>query len=373
MNETKVISRIPATACRSFAMDSRTTEATLDKLGIHFPKQHVQEMMKAYAEAGANVGHAMDVAPEMVTTPTNATAVQFLQHWLPEPVEIVTAKRDIDDIAGRTMAGTFFDAQIVQLVLEKLGQAQPYGDKNNIPLSSWNATPEVRDIVRFEEGLEVGILEEGQTAKMRINSAEWKRRAAAQALEIEANNVGFFGYNNGSNRTYGLLNDPNLPAYVTVANVGTEAAPVTSWSAKTMEQIQADLLAAITRLQVQTGNNYNPVRDEATLAVSLSAYQYLNKLNQIGNKTALQWLKETYPALRVVPSIYLDGAQGGSNVFYLFAERIGSQKVLEQFIQDNLRLLGVERLAKGYKEDYANATAGVMVKQPIGVVRYAGI
>lgn len=371
MNETKVISRIPATSCRSFAMDARTTEATLDKLGIHFPKEHVQEMMKAYNEAGVKV--AMDVAPSMVTTPSNSNFVQFLQHWLPEPVEIVTAKRDIDDIAGRTMAGTFFDAQIVQLVLEKLGQAQPYGDKNNIPLSSWNANAEVRDVVRFEEGFEVGVLEEGQSARMRINSAEYKRRAAAQALEIEANAVGFLGFNGGSNRTYGLLNDPNLPAYVTVANVGTTEAPVTKWSAKTMEQIVADLLTAITALQVQSGNNWNPARDEATLAVSLTAYQYLNKLNQIGNKSALQWLKETYPAIRVVPSIFLDAAQGGSDVFYLFAERINGQKVLEQFIQDNLRLLGVERMAKGYKEDYANATAGVMVKQPIGVVRYAGI
>lgn len=42
-------------------------------------------------------------------------------------------------------------------------------------------------------------------------------------------------------------------------------------------------------------------------------------------------------------------------------------------LNPNLRLLGVERYAKGYKEDYANATAGVMVKQPIGIVRRVGI
>lgn len=368
-NITQEISHIPARACRSYAMDARTTEATLEKLGVHFPKRHVAELMKAYGKAAVG----MDVAPEMVTTPSNSAFIQFLQHWLPEPVEIVTAKRDIDDLVGRTMAGTFFDAEIVQLIMEKLGQAQPYGDKNNIPLSSWNASPELRSIVRFEEGFEVGILEEGQTAKMRINSAEWKRRAAAQALEVAANEVGFFGYNDGSNRTYGFTNDPNLPAYKSVANVGSESAPNLKWETKTMQQIVQDLLEAITALQVQSGNNYNPARDEATLAVSLSAYQYLNKLNEFGNKTAMQWLNETYPKIRVVPSLFLDGVQGGSNVFYLYADRINGMRVMDQYVQDNLRLLGVERYAKGYKEDYANATAGVMVKQPVGIVRRVGI
>lgn len=371
MIATQEISHIPAQKVRSYTMDGRTTEMTLHKLGIHFPKEHVNQMIAAYREAGVNTGTAMDVAPNMITTPSNSVFVQFLQHWLPEPVEIVTAKRDIDDLAGRTMAGTWFDAQIVQLILEKLGQAQPYGDKNNIPLSSWNAAPEVRDIVRFEEGLEVGILEEGQTARMRINSAEFKRRAAAQALEIEANVIGFYGYNDGTNRTYGFTNDPNMPAYITVDSNASGTS--TKWADKTMEEIVNDLIAAVTRLQVQSGNNWNPARDEAVSAVSLSSYQYLNKLNQIGNKTALQWLQETYPRIRVVPTLFLDGVVGGSDVFYLFAERIAGQRVLDQYVQDNLRLLGVERLAKGYKEDYSNATAGIMVKQPIGIVRYVGI
>lgn len=371
MKETEIISYLPAKSVRPYAMDAKTTEVTLHKLGIHFPADKVQAMMSYYGEAGAKTGVAMDVAPNMITTPSNTVFMQFLQHWLQEPVEIVTAKRDIDELVGRTQAGTWFDAQIVQLVLEKLGQAQPYGDKNNIPMSSYNPVAEVRDIVRFEEGFEVGILEEGQTAKMRINSAEYKRRAAAQALEIQANLVGFYGYNNGENRTYGFLNDPNLPAYITVDT--NEAGSSTQWADKTMEEMVDDLIRSISRLQVQSGNNWNPARDGATLAVSLGSYPYLNKLNKIGNKSALQWLKETYPNIRVVASLFLDEAVAGSNVFYLYADSVAGQRVMDQYVQDNLRLLGVERYAKGYKEDYANATAGVMVKQPVGVVRYVGI
>lgn len=367
-NITPEISHIPAKAVRSYAMDGKTTFATLDKLGLHFPKEHVRAMMNAYGRVAA-----MDVAPEMLTTPSNGALIQFLQTWLNEPIATVTAKRDIDELVGKTQAGTFFDAEIVQPFIERLGQAQPYGDNNNIPLSSWNFNPEARSIVRFEEGLDVKILEEGQAAKMRINSSEWKRNAAAESLAISANEVGFYGYNDGTNKTYGFLNDPNLPAYKSVANAGTAESPVLKWQDKTMQQICDDILEAVTALQTQSGNNYNPASHSATLAVSLSAYQYLNKLNEFGNKTALQWLKETYPNIRVVASLFLDGVQGGSNVFYLYADRIGNARVIDQYVQDTMRLLGVERRAKGYVEDYANATAGVFVKQPVGIVRRVGI
>jgi hypothetical protein len=35
--------------------------------------------------------------------------------------------------------------------------------------------------------------------------------------------------------------------------------------------------------------------------------------------------------------------------------------------------LGVEKRAKSFVEDYANATAGVMCKRPYAVVRFTGL
>jgi hypothetical protein len=43
-----------------------------------------------------------------------------------------------------------------------------------------------------------------------------------------------------------------------------------------------------------------------------------------------------------------------------------------QVVPSKFQVLGVEKGAKGYKEDYSNATAGVFCKRPFAVVRRTG-
>lgn len=357
---TQIRSYIPASKVRSFAWDSKTTEQTLDKLGIGFEKSALKEMQSFYG---------MDAAVAGVTTPSITTPIQFLQHWLPDFVEVVTAAREIDSIVGRTIAGNWHDESIVQGILERTGQAVPYGDHTDIPLSSWNTNFEVRDIVRFEEGIQVGVLEEARAGAMNISSQTEKRAAAAESLAIELNNIGFFGYNEGNNKTYGFLNDPNLPAYTTVA---TGSGGTTTWASKDYDEITADLRTAFAALRVQTGNLFKPERDRAKLALSVAVMEYLNVENQFG-KSVYDFLKQNYPNVTIESAVQLDGANSGANVLYLFAESINGKPVMHQFVQDVFRLIGVEKKAKVFLEDYSNASAGILVTQPIGVVRYSGI
>ena len=356
---TQIRSYIPASKVRSFAWDSKTTEQTLDKLGIGFEKNALKEMQSYYG---------MDAAVAGITTPSITTPIQFLQHWLPGFVEVVTAAREIDAIVGRTVAGNWHDESIVQGILERTGQALPYGDHTDIPFSSWNTNYEVRDIVRFEEGIRVGVLEEARAGAMNISSQTEKRAAAAESLAIELNNIGFFGYNEGNNKTYGFLNDPNLPAYTTVASGTVD----TEWSTKTYAEIVADLRTAFAALRVQTGNLFKPERDAAKLVISVSCMEYLNVENEFG-KSVYDFLKQNYPRVTIESAIQLDGANSGANVFYLIADSINNKPVIHQFVQDVFRLIGVEKKAKVFLEDYSNATAGILVTQPIGIVRYTGI
>jgi len=96
-------------------------------------------------------------------------------------------------------------------------------------------------------------------------------------------------------------------------------------------------------------------------------------MNELGTKSVSQWLQETYPNIRVEAAPQLDGANGGSNVFYLHIDEVKDVKTFEQYVQDVLRLIGVEKKAKVVVEDYAAATAGVILQYPIAVVRYSGI
>lgn len=336
----------------------------LRTLGVRFDQSAMDEMEKFYTSI-----YSMDAAPNPITVPSAANALQFLQHFYANPVTIVTQARLADELMGRTFAGAWEDEQIVVPVIERIGQARPYGDTTNVPLASFNNNWESRNVVRMELGVEVNKLETARTARMRIDSVSVKRDAVALALSISANDIAFNGYNNGSGHTYGILNDPGLNAYITVA---TGASGDTEWSTKTFAEITADIRAAFQALRVSSGANFNPERDACTLGVALAAFEALNYTSEFGF-SVMDFIKKNYPKCRVVAVPQFSAANGGENVFYLMADRIGANKVADQIMQNELFLVGAAPTPKGFVEDYSNATAGAIVAQPIGIVRYSGI
>lgn len=342
---------------------------SLGAIGIGLPRHQIEEMAEMAMDA-----FAMDDQQGLITTASITTPVQFLQTWLPGFVRTITAARKIDTLIGITTVGSWEDEEVVQGVLEPIGNAVPYGDYTNVPLSSWNTNFERRTVVRFEKGFQVGVLEGARAARIRLDTANEKRNASSLALEIQRNIIGFFGYNSGNNRTYGFLNDPSLPAYYTVAN-GASASPL--WSGKTFLEITADIRQAMAKLQTQSQDTINPLTDEVTIAVATAVAQYLTVVSEFGN-SVMQWIKETYPKARVESAPQLTGANGGANVMYVYAESVedgasDNSRVFEQIVPAKFQVLGVEKRSKSYIEDFSNATAGTLCKRPYGVVRASGI
>lgn len=339
--------------------------ADLSRIGIGMDESTVRRMM---------AGIGMDALTGTVTTASITTPVQFLQTWLPGFVKIMTAARKIDEFVGITTAGSWEDEEVVQGVMEVTGTSQPYGDYTSVPLSSWNVNFERRSIVRFEEGMRVGVLEEARAAKIKANSAESKREGASLALEIQRNVIGFFGYNNGANRTYGLLNDPSLPAYVDVA---TGAGGDTTWASKTFLEITADIRAMAAALRTQSGDLISAQDVNTTLALATDVIEYMSVTSDYGISVQ-DWLFKTYPKMRVISAPELNGANGGENVAYLYAESVPDTssdggKVFDQIVPAKFQVVGVAKHAKGYEEDYTNATAGILCKRPFAVVRRSGL
>jgi hypothetical protein len=365
---TQVHLRLAPRQVRPFSMDGASL-ADLNLLGVSFKPEALQSLREVYK------GFSLDEGPAPITLAGTGAPIQFLQTLLPGTVRTVTAARKIDKLVGRSIAGKWHDEEIVQTVVELTGKPRPYGDYAAGPLSGYNVNFERRTVVRFEMDMEVPALEEERAAAYRQNSGELKRAAIAQALAIEHNAIGFFGYNDGECKTYGFLNDPSLPNYQTApagAGGGTE------WSGKTFAEITEDLRLAAAALRLQTREAADPEETPCVLALASGAREYLNVTNEHGI-TVKQWLKENYPRWRIESAPELDGANGGLNVFYLYAETVpgagenGNQKVVEQYVQAALRLLGVERRAKGSYEVYSSATAGIMWRTPFAVVRFTGI
>lgn len=310
----------------------------------------------------------MDAIEPTVTTASIATPIQFLQNWLPGFVKIITAARKIDDLVGLQTAGSWEDEEVVQAVLELTGTSVPYGDYTNIPLSSWNLNFERRTVVRFEEGMQVGRLDEARAARVNVDSGASKREAAALALEIQRNRIGFFGYNNGAGRTYGFLNDPSLPAYSNL--------PTGGWATATFLEITADIRSMIQALRTQSQDTIDPETVDLTLAMATDVVDYLSTTSDFGISVR-DWMTKTYPRIRVVSAPELNDANGGANVVYLYAEAIADQstdggRTFIQVVPSKFQVLGVEQKAKGYLEDYTNATAGIMCKRPYAVIRRSG-
>lgn len=308
---------------------------------------------------------AMDAAPNMVTANNAGTPVQFLQFWDPVPVRIVTAPRVADDVMGRRIAGSWEDEEVVVKVLERVGQAKVYGDTQNVPFAQMNTTFEHRTIVRFESGFEITHLEERRAARMQVSAEAEKRAASAESLAIMSNNVAFNGWNAGNNRTYGFLNDPKLPAYQTVA---------TPFESATFIQLVAIFQNAIQTLITNTKGLFNGERDTVTITLPPTKKVYLTTPTQYyGGISVEDWLKKNYPNVRIIYAPQLTRANGGADVMYIHIDMLDGQTVLAQNIQSSLYFLGFERKAKGVVEDYSCATAGFMLKQPLGIARFTGI
>lgn len=349
------------------AADQAGDYQALAALGINFADRDMRAMAEAF-------GFDANVLTPTIGAGTIATPAQFLQNWLPGLVRTITRARVIDELVGISVGGEWSDEEVVQQVLEPTGSAVPYGDLTNIPLASWNPSYERRTVVRFEQGFQVGRLEEDRTSRIpNINTATEKRASAAEALEILRNRIGFYGYMSGAGRTFGFLNDPNLPAYVTVANPGGG----TSWATKTFLQITADIRTAAAALRTRSGSTIDPARTDIVLAIADAAVDQMAVTSDFGI-SVYDWLAKTYPRMRVVSVPELTAANGGANVFYMYAERVedGSTdggRTFDQIVPAKLQSLGVEQRAKSYVEDYTNATAGIMLKRPFGLVRYSGI
>lgn len=351
--------------------------AALRGVGIQLDNSWIQQVMAENGVVATMDGN--DIGPagpalSTLTTSSIAAQIQFLQTWLPGFVQAVTAARNIDKFVGMQTIGAWEDEEVVQGILEPVGNAVPYLDHTNVPLASWNANFERRTVQRFELGLQVGTLEEMRSARMRLATAAEKRKSVKLALDIQRNRVGFYGYNNGNNRTYGFLNDPLLPAYQTVP-VG--AGGDTEWSGKTFLEITKDLRTALAFLRTSSKDVIDPKSTPITLAIATNAVDLLTTTSDFG-VSVLDWLRTNYSNVRVESAPELDDANGGVGVFYMYADRLddGSTddaSVFAQIVPATFMALGVEKRSKSYIEDFANATAGVMCKRPFAVVRFSGI
>jgi hypothetical protein len=276
------------------------------------------------------------------------------------------------------IAGQWHDEDIVLKTMEHIASPQLYSDHGGVPLVSFNETYETRQVIRFELGLQLEQLADARAAATGTNPAQEKRNALAEGFEILRNDIAINGFNIGTGKTYGVLNDPNLPSYITVPD---GISGNSSWDSKLTVEIIDDISTAKKALEIQSGGRVDTSMQAVTLEIPLAFNHNLTKADGsfTNGKTAMEWLKENYPNCTVVTVPEFVGADAGENVFYLKAVSVdnsgtdGGESMI-QVVPSRMRALGSVPTEKGgTKEAYSAAYAGAFCKRPYAVVRYTGI
>lgn len=333
-------------------LDAQWTPAELDALGF----SGIETMDSALQGPAVHSGF---IDPKFLTTQFGGVIRQ--------PV----SRSSVDALIGMTVVGSYDDEYIEFDIMESTGRAELYGDHADIPLANFIYTQDKRGIVRYEQGFEVGYLEQSRMAKRNIDNASEKRRAAKQALDMSREDIGYYGFYNESTRTFGLLNEPNLPPYETTN---------TQWAGADFAVITNDIANMVSQLEVQS--EYRIKEDmQMTLVLPAGFGRFLNVANNAGNgQTVKEWLRYAYPNLRVLQTPQFVGANGGSNVAYLFVDNVeledgetATSQSLVQIVPTQYHLIGSQQREKVYTETALNATAGVVAIHPWAITRLSGI
>lgn len=311
----------------------------------------------------------LDSAVGTVLTGATSTPVQFTQFWYPDVVEIMVTAMRIVDIMGIEAGGDITTQQIVRTIGEPTGNVYLHNPNSfTVPTANFNLNFEARDVQILEQGCIVDSVISSILAQNKVSDIGQKHRAIALAHATSHNAIGFFGLESDNKQIYGLLNDPNLLAYTTVA---TGEGGGTMWSTKTAEEIFNDVIAMVDALFEQTGNNIDASISPTKLVLAGASLQFLAKPNALGISVR-ELINKTYPQMTILSAPEFNGANGGNNVMYLKAEaeefRMGTFHV-----PIALQPQTTVPTARGYQELFLSNIGGVFAVRPLCVVRKQGI
>lgn len=287
----------------------------------------------------------------------------------PQAVENILAFRTGDLALGkREKVMDWADEKYYTPMVERTGQTTPYSDFGMPLVSGLNANFNEVGHYRFSAEFIHGNLEGAQYNKARIDYSGLLLSSVTEALAVELNRTAFNGFidnSSGAYVCYGLLNNPELPAWQTTNE---------SFTAKTWQQIMAFFANAILDLTSQTGNNING-DSVIRVVISSSAYATLkSKYTDLGI-SVFETIQKTYPKMEFVSAIEFDNAHESENAIYFIGESTaGGLADTTKLGYSELALAGnVVQNRNSYSQTISAGTCGALVFKPSFVVRYYGI
>lgn len=345
-----------------FTLNPRQIKA----MGANLTDDHVRGM-SAEQLARLGVSAVKGITDSAIGAPSvsNYTALSPAAYLSPRAIRQIYIDQEWHKLAGRTQEGTFFNDNIVTPVWGRKGSALVYGDRVQAPLVTLIHSDVTRDTVQFHIAKEDGYRELGQDALTGRNTPAEKEAAAMSAVRFAMNNAIFYGV--AGQRTYGITNEPNLDAYVSVAK---------TWPSATYAEIQQDIINMVIDLQDKSRGLVDE-NANMTLTLPVGFAGVMQKVNSYDQKSLKVWFAENYPNSRIEYVNAFKGANGGANVAYLVVDSgsFEGEAVtgIEATNQADAHVIITAQTTVGPYTEYAGSTAGALVRHPQFVTRISGV
>lgn len=305
--------------------------------------------------------------------------------WTSRMIEQLYKKMTLKLIAGDWQQGAPGVTDVKIPVMAFAGAADVYDDFSMNGKTSVNVNWVSRQIGYFEQVLNWGEMQQAQFGLAKIDYANRLREAMTISVSQQQNDIGFQGYtgvpNTDQPQLYGVLNEPNLNAAVTLPADGVipgTLTPTISWMGKDFNQICRDIRLIIAQALAQCEGQIN-LNTKGVFGLPPSSFAALSTPNPISSQTVIEFLKGAYPNIEFVQipnfeaSMVVSGVTTNQTVgMLLFAHPNGEMPYDELFVtkwQGHRPM----PMASAISEKISYGLGGVILKYPFLVVYTYGI
>lgn len=325
-----------------------------------------------------NLDLAMDAQPGLVTDP-NAGIPSIFTTWVdPKVYEVLFAKNSGAEILGEERKGDWTMDTALFPIVEHAGEVTSYGDWNEDGNATANANWPNRQNYIFQTMKFYGERELARQGVAKLNWISELDASAALALNKFSNLSYFYGI--GQLQNYGLLNDPNLAAYLTPAPkaFGNNRWVTNGVVTATANEIFADIQSLYLAL-VNASAGLANAKTKMTLGLSPQSEMALTQTNSF-NVNVEDLLKKNFPGLRVVSAVQY-GALSASNpqgaaageIVQMIADEIEGQKAGYCAYSERLRSHTIVKAVSSFKQKQTSGTWGAIIRQPFAITGMVGI
>lgn len=300
-----------------------------------------------------------------MVTANSGVPVEFTSYIDPMVIPILTATRGAREIFGEVKKGDWTTSYARFQTSEITGEVEAYTDYGQGGASDVNPTFPVRTQYIYQTNIRYGDREVDVASRARLQLAADKQLAAATVIDIASNKFALYGV--AGLETYGLLNDPNLPANVTPL---PNAENKTSWDGKSTKEIYEDVLYLFGKMAAR-GAGHIDANTELVLATSPATQVQLGKATDF-NISARQMLETYFPRIRFVVLPELATETSGTSIL-LVAPTIEGLPTAQIGFSEKFRAMRLIPESSSFHQKFVGSSYGTIIYRPFAIGQMTGV